>query len=92
MLLCHSLTLILKTSSSLDSNHNAASSSCESANDDDHAYVDVHGAEQSKNATTVGDVLSVTQLLLRRGLALLLMVIILIAGVLINPFLTLLLK
>ncbi|XP_053186275.1 multidrug and toxin extrusion protein 1-like isoform X1 [Scomber japonicus] len=80
----------------IDSNHNqpqvsATASSCESA-EEDHTYEDVHSAQQSKTATTVGDVLSVTQLVLRRGLTLLVMVVILVAGIVINPFLTRLLK
>lgn len=80
----------------LDSNHNqpqvsATASNCESA-EEDHTYEDVHSAQQSKTATTVGDVLSVTQLVLRRGLTLLVMVVILVAGIVINPFLTSLLK
>lgn len=76
-----------------DSNHNqaqvsATASSCESA-EEDHTYQEAVGACQSRTATaTVGDVLSVTQLVLRRGLTLLLMVVILVAGIFANTFLT----
>ncbi|KAM7393655.1 hypothetical protein PAMP_020512 [Pampus punctatissimus] len=76
-----------------DSDHrqvqvSATASSCESA-EEDHTYEEVHDAQQSRTATTtVGEVLSVTQLVVRRGLVLLLMVVILAAGVLVNHFLT----
>lgn len=42
--------------------------------------------------TTVGDVLSVKQLVIRRGLALLLMVVVLVAGIVLNDVFTRLLK
>ncbi|GLD61059.1 multidrug and toxin extrusion protein 1-like protein [Lates japonicus] len=80
-----------------DSNHNQAqvsttASSCESA-EEDHTYQEVHGPNQGKSTTTtVGDVLSVTQLVLRRGSALLVMVVILVAGIFASNFLIRLLK
>uniref|UniRef100_A0A3Q3LJ92 Multidrug and toxin extrusion protein n=1 Tax=Mastacembelus armatus TaxID=205130 RepID=A0A3Q3LJ92_9TELE len=53
----------------------------------------VHIADQNKSTTTtVGEVLSITQLFLRRGLTLLLMVVILIAGIVLSNVLILLLK
>ncbi|XP_039652245.1 multidrug and toxin extrusion protein 1-like [Perca fluviatilis] len=59
----------------------------------DHAYQEAHIADQNKSTTTtVGNVLSITQLVLRRGLILLLMVIILVAGIIADIFLTRLLK
>ncbi|TDH16407.1 hypothetical protein EPR50_G00020460 [Perca flavescens] len=59
----------------------------------DHAYQEAHIADQNKSTTTtVGNVLSVTQLVLWRGLILLLMVIILVAGIIADIFLTRLLK
>ncbi|KAM9363276.1 multidrug and toxin extrusion protein 1-like [Symphorus nematophorus] len=81
----------------IDSNHNqpqirTTPSSCESA-EEDHTYQEVHSPDLNKSTTTtVGDVLSVTQLVLRRGFALLVMVVILIAGIFISHFLTKLLK
>lgn len=48
--------------------------------------------QRKSTSTTVGDVLSVTQLVLWRGLTLLLMIIILIAGIIANKFLVMLLK
>ncbi|KAG7214501.1 hypothetical protein INR49_023013 [Caranx melampygus] len=71
----------------------ATASSCETA-DDGHTYAEVCDPGQSKstNTTTVGEVLSVTQLVLRRGLTLLVMVVILVAGVLVSDFLIMLLK
>ncbi|KAI3352759.1 hypothetical protein L3Q82_019339, partial [Scortum barcoo] len=80
-----------------DSNHNqaqvsSAASSCESAQED-HTYHEVHTPGQSKSTTnTVGDVLTVTQLVLWRGFTVLLMVVILVAGVIASDFLTMLLK
>ncbi|XP_070771763.1 multidrug and toxin extrusion protein 1-like [Enoplosus armatus] len=80
-----------------DSNYNQAQVSttpsiCEGA-ERDHTYEEVHIPGQNKSTTTtVGDVLSVTQLVLRRGLMLLLMVVILIAGVIASHFLIRLLK
>ncbi|KAM9857660.1 multidrug and toxin extrusion protein 1-like [Aulostomus maculatus] len=70
-----------------DSNHNqdqvtATGSSCESAEKDQEV------PDQATSATTtVGDVLSVTQLVLRRGLTLVAMVVVLVAGILANHFL-----
>ncbi|XP_050926817.1 LOW QUALITY PROTEIN: multidrug and toxin extrusion protein 1 [Lates calcarifer] len=80
-----------------DPNHNQAqvsttTSSCESA-EEDHTYQEVHGPNQDKSTTTtVGDVLSVTQLVLRRGSALLVMVVILVAGIFASNFFIRLLK
>uniref|UniRef100_A0A669DLG0 Multidrug and toxin extrusion protein n=1 Tax=Oreochromis niloticus TaxID=8128 RepID=A0A669DLG0_ORENI len=60
----------------------------------DHVYMEVQIPEESKttNTTTVGDVLSVSQLLLRRGLTILIMILILAAGIITSTVLTLLLK
>ncbi|XP_070683594.1 multidrug and toxin extrusion protein 1-like [Pempheris klunzingeri] len=67
-------------------------SNCENA-EEDHTYQEVHIPDQNKTTTTtVGDVLSVTQLLLRRGLSLLVMVVILVAGIFASHFLTRMLK
>ncbi|XP_042341679.1 multidrug and toxin extrusion protein 1-like [Plectropomus leopardus] len=67
-------------------------SKCESA-EEGHMFQDVHNLDQNKTTTTtVGSVLSITQLVVRRGLALLLMVAILIAGIIISNFFTRLLK
>ncbi|CAI5679142.1 unnamed protein product [Oreochromis niloticus] len=81
-----------------DSNHiqtpiSTIASSGESAGVD-HVYMEVQIPEESKttNTTTVGDVLSVSQLLLRRGLAILIMILILAAGIITNTVLTPLLK
>ncbi|XP_030001194.1 multidrug and toxin extrusion protein 1-like [Sphaeramia orbicularis] len=64
-------------------------SRCEST--EDHTYQEVQ--DQSKSATTtVGVVLSVTQLVLRRGLTLIVMILILVAGIIVNHFVTRLLK
>ncbi|XP_076584505.1 multidrug and toxin extrusion protein 1-like [Chaetodon auriga] len=82
---------------STDSSQNQAqisttASNCESA-EEDHTYQEVHIPGQNKSTTTtVGDVLSVTQLVLRRGLALLIMVVILVAGIFASNFFTSLLK
>uniref|UniRef100_A0A672YCP3 Multidrug and toxin extrusion protein n=1 Tax=Sphaeramia orbicularis TaxID=375764 RepID=A0A672YCP3_9TELE len=58
---------------------------------EDHTYQEVQ--DQSKSATTtVGVVLSVTQLVLRRGLTLIVMILILVAGIIVNHFVTRLLK
>lgn len=82
----------------LDSNHiqtpiSTIASSGESAGVD-HVYMEVQIPEESQttNTTTVGDVLSVSQLVLRRGLAILIMILILAAGVITNTVLTPLLK
>lgn len=80
-----------------DSNHNQTQvsnspSSCERL-EEEHTYQEVDTPGQSKSTTTtVGDVLSVTQLVLRRGFTLLLMVIILVAGVIASEFLSHLFK
>ncbi|XP_047433694.1 multidrug and toxin extrusion protein 1-like [Mugil cephalus] len=80
-----------------DSNHNQTQanntpSSCESA-EQDHTYQEVHiHGQNTTTTTTVGDVLSVTQLVVRRGLTLLLMVAILAAGIIASTFLSKLLK
>uniref|UniRef100_A0A3P9C015 Multidrug and toxin extrusion protein n=1 Tax=Maylandia zebra TaxID=106582 RepID=A0A3P9C015_9CICH len=60
----------------------------------DHVYMEVQIPEESQttNTTTVGDVLSVSQLVVRRGLAILIMILILAAGVITNTVLTPLLK
>nr|XP_023010199.2 multidrug and toxin extrusion protein 1 isoform X1 [Maylandia zebra] len=82
----------------LDSNHiqtpiSTIGSSGESAGVD-HVYMEVQIPEESQttNTTTVGDVLSVSQLVVRRGLAILIMILILAAGVITNTVLTPLLK
>ncbi|XP_043970991.1 multidrug and toxin extrusion protein 1-like isoform X1 [Gambusia affinis] len=59
-----------------------------SRDEEDHVYQETHPSEQSKPTTTVGDVLSGTQLVLRRGLAVLVMFIILAAGIVASHFLT----
>ncbi|XP_039889279.1 multidrug and toxin extrusion protein 1-like [Simochromis diagramma] len=81
-----------------DSNHiqtpiSTIASSGESA-EVDHVYMEVQIPEESQttNTTTVGDVLSLSQLVLRRGLAILIMILILAAGVITNTVLTPLLK
>ncbi|KAK5621810.1 hypothetical protein CRENBAI_011397 [Crenichthys baileyi] len=61
--------------------------------EEDQAYQEVHPPEQSKSTTTtVGDVLSVRQLVFWRGLAVLLMFVILAVGIVASHFLTRLLK
>ncbi|XP_008285983.1 multidrug and toxin extrusion protein 1-like [Stegastes partitus] len=80
-----------------DSNHNQAqvsssASRCERA-EEEHPYQEADSPEQAKSiSTTVGDVLSVTQLVLRRGLILLVMFIILAAGIVASELLTQLFK
>ncbi|KAG7486117.1 multidrug and toxin extrusion protein 1-like [Solea senegalensis] len=78
-----------------EANHNeisAAASKCEST-DEVHLYDEVRGPNQNKSTTTtVGDVLSVRQLVLRRGFACLIMVAILVVAILVNIFLLRLLK
>lgn len=60
---------------------------------EDHIHQDTHGPDQNKTTTiTVGDILSVRQLVLRRGLAVLLMLVVLAAGIVASYFLTRLLK
>ncbi|XP_062243349.1 multidrug and toxin extrusion protein 1-like [Platichthys flesus] len=67
-------------------------SSCEST-EEGNPYEEVHDPNQSRyTTTTVGNVLSVTQLVLRRGLALIVMVVILIVGIIASYFLNKLLK
>ncbi|XP_053712305.1 multidrug and toxin extrusion protein 1-like [Synchiropus splendidus] len=67
----------------------ATTLSCRRAEDDE----EVQTPEQDKTTTTiVGDVLSVTQLVLRRGLAVFIMLLILAAGILSDAYLTKLLK
>ncbi|KAF3687198.1 Multidrug and toxin extrusion protein 1 [Channa argus] len=81
----------------LDSNQKqiqvfTTASVCESGAEN-HIDLEMHFPGQNKStATTVGHVLSVTQLVLRRGLTLLLMVVILLAGVFLSDFLIMLLK
>uniref|UniRef100_A0A668SJ55 Multidrug and toxin extrusion protein n=1 Tax=Oreochromis aureus TaxID=47969 RepID=A0A668SJ55_OREAU len=60
----------------------------------DHIYMEMQIPEESKttNTTTVGDVLSVSQLVLRRGLMILIMILILAAGIITSTVLTPLLK
>ncbi|XP_026216065.1 multidrug and toxin extrusion protein 1-like isoform X2 [Anabas testudineus] len=54
---------------------------------EDHTELEVHLPAMNKSTTTtVGDVLSVTQLVLRRGLTFLVMVVILVAGILLSDF------
>ncbi|XP_077379837.1 multidrug and toxin extrusion protein 1-like [Festucalex cinctus] len=65
----------------------AAVSRCESATEDRQ-----FPAQHESAATTVGEVLTVTQLLLRRGLILLVLVLILVAGIFASHFLVKLLK
>ncbi|KAM7009206.1 multidrug and toxin extrusion protein 1-like [Tautogolabrus adspersus] len=82
---------------STDSNHNQAEvSTTESIYENaevDNKDAEVYVPDQNKSIiTTVGDVLSITQLVLRRGLVLLLMVVILVVGVFANEFLIKLLK
>ncbi|XP_015243669.1 PREDICTED: multidrug and toxin extrusion protein 1 [Cyprinodon variegatus] len=57
--------------------------------EEENAYQEVHPPEQSKaTTTTVGDLLSVKQLVLRRGLAVLIMFIVLAVGILVSRFFT----
>ncbi|XP_027138265.1 LOW QUALITY PROTEIN: multidrug and toxin extrusion protein 1 [Larimichthys crocea] len=76
----------------IDSNQNQAqistiSSSCVTA-DEESAYQEVQISDQNvPTTTTVGDVLSVKQLVVRRGLALLIMILILVVGIFANHFL-----
>ncbi|CAJ1053285.1 multidrug and toxin extrusion protein 1-like [Xyrichtys novacula] len=80
------------------SNHNqaevgATESICETNEEDNNRHSEVQSPDQNTaSATTVGDVLSITQLVLRRGFALLCMVTILVVGVLASEFLVKLLK
>ncbi|XP_023139304.2 multidrug and toxin extrusion protein 1-like [Amphiprion ocellaris] len=79
-----------------DSNHNQTQvsnspSGCERA-EEEHTNQEVDTPDRTKSTIIVGDVLSVTQLVLRRGFTLLVMAIILAAGVVINEFVTELLK
>uniref|UniRef100_A0A8C7X281 Multidrug and toxin extrusion protein n=1 Tax=Oryzias sinensis TaxID=183150 RepID=A0A8C7X281_9TELE len=69
---------------------NVTAPSCDG---EDHTYEKVNIPEESKAAnTTLGDVLSVKQLLLRRGLVLLLMLVLLAAGIVASRLLTSLLQ
>lgn len=67
----------------LDLDLNQSEVSCVSAEEDDTELL-VHDSDPSSlpsNTNTVGGVLSVKQLVLRRGLTLLIMILILIAGI-----------
>ncbi|KAK2815640.1 hypothetical protein Q5P01_026107 [Channa striata] len=81
----------------LDSSQNqiqvfTTASKCES-NGENPTDLESHISDQNKStAATVGRVLSVTQLVLRRGLTLLLMIVILVGGIFLSDFLVLLLK
>ncbi|KAM4583743.1 multidrug and toxin extrusion protein 1-like [Odontesthes bonariensis] len=76
-----------------DCNHSQTqlSVTASSRDEEEHTYQEVSTPNQNKS-TTVGDVLSVTQLVLRRGLTLLVMIVILAVGVVVSIFLTSLLK
>ncbi|XP_068444940.1 multidrug and toxin extrusion protein 1-like [Clinocottus analis] len=64
-----------------------------SSAEEDNTYEEVHVSGQDiSTTTTVGNILSIPQLVLRRGLALLLMIVLLISGILANIFFTRLLK
>lgn len=82
----------------LDSNQNqepnsTAASTWENAGEPTTCSMEAHILDlNTSTTTTVGDVLSVTQLVIRRGLALLVMVVILVAGVVLSDFLVKLLK
>ncbi len=81
----------------LDSNQNQAQASAAASGgespEENHTLQEEHHPDQNKTiTTTVGDVLSVTQLVLRRGLTLVVMIVILVTGILINEFLMGLLK
>ncbi|XP_059199691.1 multidrug and toxin extrusion protein 1-like [Centropristis striata] len=77
----------------IDSSQNHQSPVSAESPEEDHAYQEVHVPGQIKpTATTVGNVLSVSQLVLRRGLTLLIMLVILVAGIFISHFLTRLLE
>ncbi|XP_038570314.1 multidrug and toxin extrusion protein 1-like [Micropterus salmoides] len=81
----------------IDSNHNRAqvnitASSCEAAEEDYTCQEMQIPGQNISTTTTVGDVLSITQLVLRRGLSLLLMIGILVAGVVASNVLVRLLK
>ncbi|XP_017287932.1 multidrug and toxin extrusion protein 1 [Kryptolebias marmoratus] len=79
-----------------DSNHCRSSVSAAASGPDveDKVYQDVYDVpDQNKSTTTtVGDVLSTRQLVLRRGLAVLIMLVVLAAGIVASFFLTRLLK
>ncbi|XP_054460579.1 multidrug and toxin extrusion protein 1-like [Anoplopoma fimbria] len=74
-----------------DSNQNQANVSNAEDAEEDNAYQDVNIAGLNKS-TTVGNTLSITQLVLRRGLTLLIMVVILVVGIFANALLARLLK
>uniref|UniRef100_A0A3Q1C065 Multidrug and toxin extrusion protein n=1 Tax=Amphiprion ocellaris TaxID=80972 RepID=A0A3Q1C065_AMPOC len=85
-----------KAADEVHSNHNQTQvsnspSGCERA-EEEHTNQEVDTPDRTKSTIIVGDVLSVTQLVLRRGFTLLVMAIILAAGVVINEFVTELLK
>ncbi|XP_040000723.1 multidrug and toxin extrusion protein 1-like isoform X2 [Xiphias gladius] len=80
-----------------DTNQNQAQVSTIASNcgstEEDHSYQELPGPHKNKSTTTtVGGVLSVTQLVLRRGLTLLVMVVILVTGIFTSSFLIKLLK
>ncbi|XP_011484321.1 multidrug and toxin extrusion protein 1 [Oryzias latipes] len=73
--------------------HSQVSVTAPSCDGEDHTYEKVNIPEESKAAnTTLGDILSVKQLLLRRGLVLLLMLVLLAAGIIASRLLTSLLQ
>ncbi|RVE76354.1 hypothetical protein OJAV_G00009470 [Oryzias javanicus] len=72
-----------------DCNQSQVSVTAPPCDGEDHMYEKVTIPEESKDTNkTVGDVLSVKQLLLRRGLVLLLMLVILAAGIIASRLLT----
>ncbi|XP_075947987.1 multidrug and toxin extrusion protein 1-like [Anarhichas minor] len=76
-----------------DSTQNHATASSVESAEGGNTYEEVHMDIQNISATTtVGNILSIPQLVLRRGLTLLLMVIILVAGIFASSLLTMLLK
>lgn len=78
-----------------DSNHSQdpVSAAAPGPDVEDHISQDRHGPDQNRTTTTtVGDILSGRQLVLRRGLAVMLMLIVLAAGIVTSFFLTRLLK
>uniref|UniRef100_A0A3B3UIB0 Multidrug and toxin extrusion protein n=1 Tax=Poecilia latipinna TaxID=48699 RepID=A0A3B3UIB0_9TELE len=83
---------VIKRFTQLISCNQSQAGAAASRDEEDHVYQEAHPPEQSKPTTTVGDVLSGTQLVLRRGLAVLVMFIILAAGIVASHFLTKMLK
>lgn len=74
----------------LDTNQNQVTAS---GAEEDNTYEELPTSGLNvSNSTTVGDILSKSQLVLRRGLTLLIMVLILVAGIFASNFLTRLLK